>query len=363
MKKLILILFAVIVSGNVSGQEKKQKRFWNSVFKYSTFYSAYSETNSIQAPQTFYVSQDNELIETTENHPADMMFSFGWRKLANFQYEDRDKFYDGDENNVGVRSNIGNTTGLEYLAEVSRGRQAGRDFDNQQYFLRYLAKWWLVKGEYNKNELVDIDYKSAEVRFRAPIGKKLSISLGGIYRTYEKAYGYNPIESYLEDNNWWNLSYSVGHTDVLYQMVSTSGQSMGYDYQWFDPDGELLASSDADYRNSVFQNVVNQYNKEQLDQIGSFADLALVLGVDFYHYRKNVWIHFYGNVLGKHKLINGDERYSYNNHTDGEWLDWSAGGVFGFKVGKNLGVFTEVSLQQYWDRKISVVKAGINYKL
>ena len=203
-------MFALIVSiGNA--QEKKKNKFWKSVFKYSTFYGAYSETNSIQGPQTFVVSQDNELIETTRRVPADILFSFGLRKLANFQYEDRNKFYDGSENNVGTRSNIGNTTGLEYLFEQSVGRQQGKEFDNHQYFLRYLAKWWLVKGEWTKNELVDINYKSAEARLRLPIGKKLSISAGAIYRTYEKAYGYNPIEEYLQNNYWW--------TSILMQII------------------------------------------------------------------------------------------------------------------------------------------------
>lgn len=53
--------------------------------------------------------------------------------------------------------------------------------------MRYLAKWWLVKAESQRNELVDINYKSADVRFRIPISKKLSISIGAMYRTYDKA--------------------------------------------------------------------------------------------------------------------------------------------------------------------------------
>jgi len=96
MRKLIIALFVTIVSISVNAQEKKDNIF-KKVFKYSTLYGAYSQTNSIQAPQTFIVTQDNELIETTRKHPSDMMVTYGLRKLAFFQYENRNKFYDGSE--------------------------------------------------------------------------------------------------------------------------------------------------------------------------------------------------------------------------------------------------------------------------
>ena len=118
--------------------------------------------------------------------------------------------------------------------------------------------------------------------------------------------------------------------------------------------------SDADYRNGVFQNVVNRYNREELEQIGGL-DLAYVAGLDFYHYRKNFWLHLHWKHTTKHDLINGDARYSYNNFIGGNWIDWSAGGVVDL-IGKNLGIFTEVNLQQYWDRKISIVKQALILK-
>ena len=41
----------------------------------------------------------------------------------------------------------------------------------------------------------------------------------------------------------------------------------------------------------------------------------------------------------------------------------AAGSVFGFRIGKNLGVFSEVTLQRYWDRNLKEIKVGLNYKL
>ena len=354
MKYLLLLLFTINAQADI----------FKDVFKYATLYGAYSQSNSIQGDKTFYVTQSSELIETTQRNPADEIKTFGFRKLAHFGYEDKDRFYDGEEQNNSLNSNIGNVKGLEYLFEYQEGRQQGREFNNKQLFVRYLAKWWLVKAEYNKNELVDIDYKSADVRFRIPIGKKLSLSIGGMYRTYDKAYGHNPIQKYLEENAWWNLSYNYGHTDQAYSWENLSTGETGYNYFWYNAEGELLSNSDLDYRNNIYGQLVNRYNAEQLALIGSFADLSSVVGLDFYHYRKNFWVHAYANALPHHKLLKGDERYSYGNFIGKDnWLDYSFGGVFGVRLNKKLGLFSEITMQRYWDREIKVIKAGINFKI
>ena len=355
MKYLLLLLFTINAQADI----------FKDVFKYATLYGAYSQSNSIQGDKTFYVSQDSELFETTQRNPADEIKTFGFRKLAHFGYEDKDRFYDGEEQNNSLNSNIGNVKGLEYLFEYQEGRQQGREFNNQQFFVRYLAKWWLVKAESQRNELVDINYKSADVRFRIPISKKLSLSIGAMYRTYDKAYGHNPIQKYLEENNWWNLSYDYfNHTDQAYSYENLSTGEIGYDYFWYNDDGELISNSDLDYRNNIYGRLVNIYNKEQLAQIGDFADLSSVIGLDFYHYRKNFWVHAYGNILPHHKLQKGDERYSYGNFIgDDNWLDYSFGGVFGVRLNKKLGLFAEVTNQRYWDRELKTIKAGINFKI
>ena len=84
-----------------------------------------------------------------------------------------------------------------------------------------------------------------------------------LLRLQARDYGHNPIQKYLEENAWWQLAYEY-HTDQLYEMVDPfTGESMGYDYLWFNQEGEIIAASDADYRNGVFQNVVNRYNRDE----------------------------------------------------------------------------------------------------
>ena len=342
-------------------------QFFKKVFKYSTVYGSYDQSNAIQADKSFYVTQYNSLEETTSRIPNDATYTIGFRKLAFFDYEDKDRFYDGTETNIGQKSNEGNTKGLEYLFEMSEGKQQDVEFKNSKLFVRYLGKNYIIKIEETRNQLVDLDYRSADLRFRLPIGRKLSLSIGGIYRTYEKAYGVNPVQSYLEENQWWNLSRDYyGHSDIFYTWQNTSTGETGGDYFWYDQNGVLLSNSDLDYRNNIFGQLVNQYNEEQLDLIsGGYANLSAIVGLDFYHYRKNIWIHAYGSMLPKHKTFadSGKNKYSYESFIGkNSWIDYSVGGQFGLKINKKIGLFTEVAVQKYWDRKIEVIKAGINFK-
>ena len=163
---------------------------------------------------------------------------------------------------------------------------------------------------------------------------------------------------------WGNLAYDeFGYTDLLYQMVNPfTGEVMGYDYQWFNQDGELVSASDYDFRNGAFENLVNEYNQRELAKISGFEQVSFIAGLDLYHYRSSHWIHIYGNILPYHELLSGDERYSYGNFA-GDYIDYSAGAVVGVKITKNIGLFGEINLQQYWDREIRSIKAGVNIKI
>jgi len=379
----LLAFFLLISTTNLQAQEVKEldsnkveklrkgfkaKKFFRSIFKFATFYGAYSEQNSIQGAQTYSISQDNILTETTIENPADYSVVYGYRKLAHFSYEDKkQKGYDGTESPIGSKSNVGATKGLEYQFQYNRGRQQNKEFENKYAFVRYLQDYWLIKGEYNNNELIDLNYVSGEARFRVPLGKKkrLSLSTGVIYRNYQKAYGFSPITEYFEDNSWWDLPLSYyGYNDELYQMTNTSGQSMGYDWNWYDAEGTQVANSDSEFRNVIMGGLINDYNNEKLSEIEPMADMSIILGLDYYVYRKNFHAHIYANVLPYHKTIEGDDEYSYNSFLGKDnWLDYSVGGILGVKLGKHIGIFSEIAMQRYWDREFKSLQVGINYQI
>ena len=119
---------------------------------------------------------------------------------------------------------------------------------------------------------------------------------------------------------------------------------------------------------------MNRFNQEAWAELDPFGEVAPIVGFDFYHYKNNFWLHAYANyILPYHHYIQGDEDFSYlhrnswgqgghnNNLTGEQWDDYSAGLNFGWKVGKNLGVFVEGEYAKMWDSELFQSTFGLNY--
>lgn len=368
MKKLLLLL--VLFSTSVDAQILRD------IFKYSTVYGSYAETSPLFTTPTYFVTQDGEVRDVTPERSNDYVVSYGIRKIARMDYENRtNRFYDGSEQNSSLSSNIGNIKGLEYLFQYSKGRQQGRDFKSERYLIRYIAKYWIGKVEIQNNGLICLNYKTADLRLRLPIGKKFSLSAGAAVRTH-KPYGYNPIDEYLNSMlvnddgdeypaNWWDLAYDYGYQDVAYGIdTDLDGQSDQFDWHWINEEGIRVADTDLDFRRNDYTKIVNDYNKTMLDAVGILGTLSAVVGVDYYHYRDNLWIHSWGNVFPKHKHIHGDEEFSYETFIGSDdWVDYNYGIIFGWNINKRIGIFTEYEKTKFWDKDLVYIKAGLNFKL
>ena len=369
MKKLILLLTTFLMSLNLSAQEKPKKFKWiKDIFKYSTIFSSYSESSPLFVPETYFVTQGGDVINTTPEIENDYSLNFGIRKIARMDYENRDKkYYDGSEKTYSISSNVGAVNGIEYFAQYSKGKQQGREFRSQKYFLRYMANYWMFKLEYQRNGLINLDYQSADLRFRLPLNKSksFSLSIGSVVRTH-KPFGFLPINSYLENNAWWDLAYERGFMDHYYGIdYDNDGQLDNFDWWWSNPDGERIADTDQDFRANHYWRIVNSYNSEELNKIGTMATLSGVFGFDYYFYRDNkFWIHAWGSVYPIHKHIYGDEAYSYELFVDSDqWIDYNAGWIFGWYLNNSIGIFTELEKTRFWDKDLTFIKAGINLKL
>ena len=119
---------------------------------------------------------------------------------------------------------------------------------------------------------------------------------------------------------------------------------------------------------------MNRFNNEVYDQLEPYSEVAPIIGMDFYHYTPNFWMHAYGNwILPYHKYINGDSDFNYLNRNNWgigglkegsepeQWSDYNAGMMFGWKVSKTLGVFVEGEYTKFWDSEIFTTTAGFNY--
>ncbi len=360
----MIILFALIVSIGNAQEKKKKNNFLKEIFKYSTFYSSFTESSPLITPDNYFVTQLGDVINITPDKENDYNISVGIRKIARFDYENKaKKYYDGTENNSSLNSNVGSIRGLEYLFQYSKGMQRGMKFTSERYYMRYSGKWWSSKLEMNNNGLIDLNYKSADLRVRLPIKGNFSISIGSTLRTH-KPYGYNPIESYLSSNAWWDLAYSYNYQDHYYGIdYDNDGFTDEADWWWSDSEGNRVADTDLDFRRNVYQNIVNDYNRRELDKIGTLGTLSGVLGIDYYIYRNNWYLHAFANMYPIHKHMFGDEEYSYEVYVGKDnWLDYNAGLMYGWDISSKLGLFTEYEITKFWDKELSFLKAGINYK-
>ena len=335
------------------------------IFKYSTIYTSYTESSPLFTPESYFVTQAGEVINTTPEMTNDFSVSFGLRKIARFGYENKEnRFYDGTEQNASLQSNFGNVKGLEYLLQYTRGKQRGRDFKSERYFVRYSKKWWSAKIEIQNNGIIDLNYKSADIRLKLPISNKFNVSIGGIVRTH-LPYGFNPIENYLIDNYWWDLAYEYNFTDIFYGIDYDNDNIVeAFDWYWVNENGDRVADTDADFRRNIYQNIVNDYNKRELEAIGTLATLSAIVGADFYFYRDNWWLHSWGNVMPKHKHIKGNELYSYETYIGNDsWIDYNYGVMFGWYLTKKIGLFTEIEQTRFWDKNLRYIKAGVNLQI
>ena len=398
MKKLLLII-ALLISSNVQAQFLKE--IYKDFLKYGTFYAAGNIENAQAVQPNYFIRTDPEdfygipqVEDRAQYHPFNYRYGFGIRKLARFDYESKPgNFWTGDqdvERQTALSAPTSAVKGLEYLLHWEKERQNGEEFTNKRLFVRHTGKYHIAKFEAREQGNVGFEYSSGEIRARLPIGKKFSISAGAIYRTHQQPYGYNPIEIWLNEietwtdpntgesfeypaNPWYSLGFLYGYDDIYYTSTDENGNQSS-DWYWVDAGGEIVAYTDLQFRDDVFFELMNRFNEEAWSELEPFAEIAPIIGFDFYHYKANFWLHAYGNyILPYHKYIRGNEDFSYlhrnswgkGGHNDllkGEqWDDYQAGLVFGWKVSKSIGVFIEGEYTKFWDSKIFNSNFGVNF--
>ena len=388
--RILLITLMLLLSSNANAQFFKD--LYDDFFKYGTFYVAGDVNNSYETQRKNYFIRTDpddlyaipQVIDETVYHPHDYRIGVGFRKLARFDYEVKpSNFWTGNnkiEKQTALSAPTSAVQGFEYLVHYEKQRQRGEEFINERYFLRHTGKYHIAKIEKRTQGNVGFEYLSGEARARLPIGKKFSISAGAIYRTHQKAYGYNPVEIWLNEtdengnalNPWYTLGFEYGYTDH-YTSYSMDGLPTVYDWIWMDSDNNVVAYGDRDFRDRVMPDLMNRYNNEIFDTLDPYGEVAPIVGFDFYHYKNKFWLHAYGNyLLPAHKYLKGEEEFSYLHRDcwgvgghiedckESQWDDFQVGMMFGWKVSKAIGVFIEGEYTKFWDSKIYNTNFGIN---
>ena len=341
MRRILLILLFIPFLGNAQGLHK--------IFKYSTFYAAINGGTSLGDNQVWSVtsgSLEEDIIET----PFDYTFSIGIRKIKRFGYENRAlTFYNGTENSYSDAATIGRVDGFEYLFEADFVRRLGVNFTNQHHFVRYVADDWVGKIEYLEDGFADIKYFEASERFRLKVREgKLSFN-GGLVQRLAEPYGFDPLADWVLDNGTLHYTY----------LAIQEGYNITLGGEYFSPDGELVANSQEVWEEVVIPQVIDNYVETQRSALSSIVEYSAVLGFDYYHFTKDFWFHSWGNLMPYH--IDTDNTYSYHKFNNGQWLDYSAGLIYGYRFNKSLGVFVEGRYNKYWNRQWHNFSVGINY--
>ena len=276
--KRLLILF-LLISNLAAAQEIKK------LFKFSTFYTAVSGGTSISDEDIFSV--ENGLETSTIKTPFDYNLAFGIRKIARFGYENKAQtFYDGTETSWSDAATIGKVKGFEFLFELDYKRQEGVNYLDQNHFVRYVGNKYILKGEYLQDGFADIEYFETSERYRYNLGK-LSLNIGLSQRMSEP-YGYNPLDEWLLSNgnlHYTNLAIQEGYDiDV-------------YNSEYKDPDGDIVATSVEVWEEVVIPQVLADYVEKKRNELDKNMLQSLVIGVDYYYYKKDLWMHAWTNIL------------------------------------------------------------------
>jgi len=357
MKKILVLLFCLPLL--VNSQNLKE------IFKFGTIYGAVNGGTSLSDEDVYSVT--NGLQSSVNETPYDYSILFGVRKIKKFGYEDKERFKNGTENSFTDAATLGNWENkIEFLFQGEYKRQQGETYLDQHHFIRYVGTdvcvdgfcidQFIVKIEYLEDGFADIKYFEASERYayQPPQIENLTLNIGAAQRLAEP-YGYDPLAEWLLSNG--NIHYTNLAIQEGYEVIFDGNGAVEY----LDPSGNSVATSTEVWEAVVIPTVLANYTEKKRNQLENTIQHSLVVGFDYYKYEKRSWLHAWGNLMPWH-LDQGGE-FSYHKYNNGQWMDYSAGIVYGHWFNKNLGVFVEGTYNKYWNREWHGFSAGVNYRV
>jgi len=169
----------------------------------------------------------------------------------------------------------------------------------------------------------------------------------------------NPEINWEEEfgDAWWELAYTQGYTDEWYWVDEENGIG---DYYWYDENGDLISESDAFFYDELFGGIVQDYHDSFIIDHGWQWEASVAIGVDYYKYSDKWWLHSWATIIPLH--------YGITEFADVEdrGIDHDAGIIFGWKLTKHLGIFTEGRHLSYFSvgkekNEYYDFKVGLNY--
>jgi hypothetical protein len=344
MIKYIYILFFISISANAQ----------LGVFKYSTFYGSVGINQVLDEANT-YTIQDGILTETTKDNKYNYRYALGVRRLARLSMEDKKSYKDGTETDYGkFRSALLN--GLEYLISYENVRDRGIKYINQDYFIRYLGSFYMIKLQSTNLQGIDLKYKELDIRLKKDINK-LQLSAGAVIRVHP-AYAINPFDIF-SGGDYIDVANSLGFNDFYnWNDINNNGLVDRFEdsyYYWTNPGGDTIANSNSEFMQYHYSDIVNGYNANEINKLGNQITISSVLGISYYTHRDNYHTLIWSNIL--------PYNYAYTDYGYSGAIDFEIGALIQKKITKILSAHLEGIYLSYLDRKNYNIKIGLNILL
>ena len=344
MKILYILMTISLASGGL----------FDSFIKYSTFYGSMQMSSPLANQQNLSFT-GSDIQDEIVVIPYDYNYSFGIRKMARFKYQiKKGHFYDGSENELTDDATLGAVTGWEYLIKYSDVRKAGNEFKEQEYWLRYLGKSYTIKAQYSEFGEQELTFAQLDMKYRKEVGG-FDLTAGITFRG--RPIIIKPVIDWENQfDHWWLLAYEMSWVDEWYYLDEEETEG---DYYWYNPEGELVCDTDAEFYDIYFNGIVQGYYSSLIQNHGWNFESSLAIGIDYYHYGSKFWFHTWLTVYPQHYALS-----EYIKDIDRE-MDHDIGIIMGWKLTRNLGVFMEGRHLSYFNTKDITnehfeLKTGIN---
>ena len=329
-------------------------------FDYSTIYGA----ANISTP---YINGNQDIED-------DYKYNIGIRKIALYDYQERNKFYKGNEAELSDKAIIGAVNGVEYLFSASSVQNRGYAYLDQEHWIKWSNNAFVTKFKYIDKESRDLQFFDYDARFRLNLNK-VNMTFGGSVKGHP-VYGHPAIWDY--EGVWFELAWDYGYEDFqvplndlnengiiddYYVWIETDPVTEegywiyfyeGINYYWEDPEGNYIAGSDEEFYQYHYPHLVNMYNEDNKEKEWQ-SEASIVVGLDILlgndNYYSHIWVNAFPYSVGlTDKAYNGDD------------IQYDVGMLIGTNLNEHIGVFIEGIYQSYYGKQEYNISTGINWR-
>ena len=80
----------------------------------------------------------------------------------------------------------------------------------------------------------------------------------------------------------------------------------------------------------LYLQCLSDYTDKKRSELDNTILHSVVFGFDYYKYTKSFWTHAWAKLMPYH--LDGGNDYSYHKYEGSQWLDYSGGLIFGYKL-------------------------------